>query len=190
MQLRPVLALVLFALGALAGLIGDHSHVITGTTEYLSPAHSAPFVWSSPLWFPVMVGAATVILAELRLHLPAPRTDVTVRQAATGVAAVLGTYVVTALVHAAPTVPATTLICALAVITYCALADRAAVLCAVLAAVVGPAVEIGIAALGQFRYAPDSDGLFGVAPWLVPLYFAFGIVAALLGEFAARARTA
>ena len=56
------------------------------------------------------------------------------------------------------------------------------------AAAVGPVVEIGIAAAGQFRYVPGSDGLFGVAPWLVPLYFAFGVVAALIGEIAATAR--
>lgn len=174
--------LLLFTLGAAAGLIGDHSHVITGATEYLPAAHVLPFVWSSPINFPIMVGAATVILAELRLHLPSVRTGVTVRQGVAGVAAVLGSYVVTALLHTGPAVPVTMLICAFAAITYCALGDRAAIVGAVLVAVVGPAVEIAVAATGQFRYAADSDALFGVAPWLVPLYFTFGIVAALLGE--------
>ncbi|MEB3034543.1 hypothetical protein KV113_23665 [Mycolicibacter sp. MYC340] len=182
MKLRPSTMLFLFTLGAAAGLIGDHSHVITGTTEYLPAAHVLPFIWSSPINFPIMVGAATVILAELRLHLPSVRTGVTVRQGIAGVAAVLGSYVVTALLHTGPTVPVTTLICAFAAITYCALGDRAAIVGAVLVAVVGPAVEIAIAATGQFRYAADSDALFGVAPWLVPLYFTFGIVAALIGE--------
>jgi hypothetical protein len=40
---------LLFTLGAAASLIGDHSHVATGTTEYLTDA--VPFVWSSPIWF-------------------------------------------------------------------------------------------------------------------------------------------
>ncbi|OBK88986.1 hypothetical protein A5649_14550 [Mycolicibacter heraklionensis] len=184
-KLRPPIALLLFVLGGAAGLIGDHSHVVTGTTEYLSPSQAVPFIWSSPLYFPILVGSATVFLAELRLHLPSPRTAVTVRQGVAGLAAVLGSYVVTAMLHASPVVPLTTLICAFAAITFCALGDRPAIVCGVLIAALGPVVEIGIAAVGHFRYAPGSDGLFGVAPWLVPLYFAFGVVAALIGEIAA-----
>lgn len=184
MRLRIPDAALLFLLGAGASLIGDHSHVITGTTEYFTKA--VPFVWSSPVWFPLMVGAATVCLAETRLHLPAPRTTVTVRQALAGVAAVIGTYVTTALVHSAPVVPSTTLIVALAVITWVALGDVPAIVCGGLAAVVGPLVEIVLAKAGVFAYSGDSDGLFGVAPWLVPLYFAFGVVAALFGELSAK----
>ncbi|WP_460357212.1 hypothetical protein [Mycobacterium sp. ZZG] len=71
MRLRIAEAVALFLLGATAALIGDHSHVVTGTTVYYTDA--VPFIWSSPLWFPVLVGAATVSLAELRLRLPAPR---------------------------------------------------------------------------------------------------------------------
>jgi hypothetical protein len=58
----------LFTLGAAASLVGDHSHVATGTTEYLTGA--VPFVWSSPIWFPLLVAVAvaTVSLAELRLR--------------------------------------------------------------------------------------------------------------------------
>jgi hypothetical protein len=100
MKLRLRAAFALFVLGGIAALVGDHGHVVTGTTEYFT--HHVPFLWSSPFWFPVMVGVATVSLAELRLHLPRPRVDVTPRQALAGVAAVVGSYVVTALVHAAP----------------------------------------------------------------------------------------
>ena len=52
------------------------------------------------------------------------------------------------------------------------------------AAVVGPVVEAVIAAAGFARYLEDSDALFGVAPWLPALYFAFGVVVALLAEIA------
>ena len=190
LKLRPPAVIFLFLLGAAAALVGDHAHVVTGTTEYFTPAHAVPFIWSSPLWFPVLVGGATVSLAELRLHLPRPRTDVTPRQGLAGVAAVIGTYVVTALIHAAPGAPATALICTLAVITWCALGDGPAVICGVLAAVVGPVVEIVLVDVGVFRYGETCDQLFGVGPWLVPLYFAFGVVAALLGELAARPRGA
>ncbi|MGV0715591.1 hypothetical protein ABQE93_09310 [Mycolicibacterium sp. XJ662] len=175
-----------FLLGAAASLVGDHSHVVTGTTEYFTEA--VPFVWSSPIWFPILVGAATASLAEIRLHLPRPRTDVTVRQGVAGVAAVVGTYITTALVHGAPPVPATALIVAIAVIIWCVLGDGPSTVCGVLAAVIGPAVEIVLAKAGLFAYHDDSDGLFGVGPWLVPLYFAFGVVVALLGEIAASRR--
>ena len=123
-------AVFLFVLGAVAALVGDHSHIVTGTTEYLSDA--VPLVWSSPIWFPILVGAATVSVAELRLHLPAPRTSVTARHGLAGVAAVIGIYVITALMHT----------------------------------------------------AEHSDAPFGVAPWLPALYFAFGVVTALLAEIA------
>ncbi len=180
MKLRWPVALVLLALGAVASLVGDHSHVVTGTTEYLSDA--VPFVWSSPIWFPMLVAVATVAIAELRLRLPKLRSAVTARQGIAGVSAVIGIYVTTALVHTAPAVPANVLIYALAAITWCALGDRWGALCGALAAVIGPAVEASVAAAGLARYADDSDALFGVAPWLPALYFAFGVVVALLAE--------
>jgi hypothetical protein len=185
-KLRAPELLVLFLVGAAASLVGDHSHVVTGTTEYFTDA--VPFVWSSPIWFPIMVGAAAVSLAELRLHLPDPRTTVTARQGVAGIAAVLGAYVTTALVHSAPPIPSTTLIVAMAVITWCALGDKPSVVCGVLAAIIGPIVEIALVRVGVFAYNADSDGLFGVGPWLVPLYFAFGVVVAMLGEIAAKHR--
>ncbi|WP_370375196.1 hypothetical protein [Mycolicibacterium sp. CR10] len=69
MKLRFQEVVFLFVVGGVAALIGDHSHVVTVTTEYYTDA--VPFVWSSPIWFPLLVGGATVSLAELRLHLPA-----------------------------------------------------------------------------------------------------------------------
>jgi hypothetical protein len=185
-KLRAPELLVLFLVGASASLVGDHSHVVTGTTEYFTDA--VQFVWSSPIWFPIMVGAATVCLAELRLHLRDPRTTVTARQGLAGIAAVLGTYVTTALVHSAPPIPSTTLIVAMAVITWCALGDKPSLVCGAVAAVIGPIVEIVLVKVGVFAYNADSDGLFGVGPWLVPLYFAFGVVVAMLGEIAAKQR--
>jgi hypothetical protein len=181
----PALAF-LFTLGAAASLIGDHSHVATGTTEYLIDA--VPFIWSSPIWFPLLVGAATVSLALLRLRLRAPRTSVTARQGLAGVAAVIGIYIITALEHTGPTVPVTVLIYALAAITWCVLGDGPGAVCGVLAATGGPIVEAVLAGAGVFRYADNSNALFGVALWLPPLYFAFGVVVAVLAEIAARVR--
>jgi hypothetical protein len=176
----------LFVLGGVAALIGDHSHVVTGTTVYYTD--TIPFVWSSPFWFPLLVGSATVSLAELRLHLPASRIGVTARQAVAGIAAVIGMYVTTALLHGSPVAPATALVCVAAIITWCVLGDAGGAVCGAVIAVAGPAVEIALVALGVFAYNPGSDGLFGVGPFLVPLYFAFGVVVALLGEFVAARR--
>lgn len=169
-------------------MIGDHSHVATGTTEYSTDV--VPFVWSSPFWFPVLVGGATVSLAELRLWLRPPRPALTVRQGLAGVVAVVGMYCLTALTHMGPVVPVTVLIAALATLVWCVLGDAPSVVCGVLAAVIGPVVEILLVATGVFRYADDTDGLLGVAPFLLPLYFAFGVVAALLGELSSGARKA
>jgi hypothetical protein len=186
MQLRMPGIALLFVVGGVAGLIGDHGHVVTGTLVYLPASHRAPFFWTSPIWFPALVGTATVALAELRLRLGAARTTVTARQGLGGVAAVVGAYAVTALAHTAPAFVSTVLIGAIATITWCVLGDRFAVVGGVAVAIVGPAAEVGIEALDVFRYTHGSDGLFGVAPWLIPLYFAFGVVAALLGEIAAK----
>jgi hypothetical protein len=177
---------LLLTLGAAASLIGDHSHVATGTTEYLTDA--VPFIWSSPIWFPLLVAMATVSLAELRLRMRPPRTTVTARQGLAGVAAVLGIYIITALEHTAPAVPVTVLIYVLAAITWCVLGDGPGAVCGVLAAIGGPIVEALIAGAGVFRYADDSNSLFGVAPWLPALYFAFGVVVAVLAEIAAKDR--
>ncbi|MGZ8801672.1 MAG: diacylglycerol-binding protein [Mycobacterium sp.] len=186
MKLRFSEAFFLAVLGAAAALIGDHSHVVTGTTVYYTDA--VPYVWSSPFWFPLLVGTATVSLAELRLHLAAPRTMVTVRQGVAGVAVVVGMYVTTALMHGAPVFPATALICVAAIVIWCMLGDGPGAICGAIAAVVGPVVEIGLVEIGVFAYNPGSDGLFGVGPFLVPLYFAFGVVVALLGELVAARR--
>ena len=58
-----------------------------------------------------------------------------------------------------------------------------------LVGVIGPAVEAVVSAAGLARYAEDSDALFGVAPWLPALYFAFGVVVALLAEISQRRNT-
>jgi hypothetical protein len=56
------------------------------------------------------------------------------------------------------------------------------------AAVIGPVVEIVLVKVGVFAYHDASDALFGVGLWLPALYFAFGLMVALLGESVAKAR--
>ncbi len=73
-------------------------------------------------------------------------------------------------------------------ITWCALGDKPSVVCGVLAAIIGPIVEIVLVKAGVFAYSADSDQLFGVGLWLPALYFSFGVVVAMLGEIAAKDR--
>jgi hypothetical protein len=179
----------LFAIGAAGGLVGDAGHVQAGTTTYIDD--SLPFVWESALWFPVLVGLGTASLGEIRLRLAPPRSGFDLRAGVGGIAAVIGIYALTAIVYEAPELPVIVLIATLAALVAAWLADGApALICGLLAAAVGPVVEIVVTGADLSAYHESADGLFGVAPWLVPLYFAFGVVVARLAELAVARRSA
>ena len=176
----------LFLLGAAGGLIGDQGHVASGTTAYLAPARSVPFIWQSPLWFPVLVGLLTASLAELRLRLAPALILARWSDGVAAVAAVLALYAITALVRHQPLAASTVLVYALAAVIWRALGGNLpAALCGVLAAIVGVCSEIALVGAGVFEYSHQIDRLAGVAPWLPALYFAFGAVAARLAELCA-----
>jgi hypothetical protein len=180
-RLSPRELLILFAVGAAGGLVGDAGHVQSGTTIYLDDA--TPFIWESALWFPILVGLATASLGDLRLRLGPPRPGFDARVGIGAIASVLAIYAITALVHDEPEGPATTLIVMLAVLVACWLGGgRPAIICGLAAAIVGPLAEILIVELDLAEYAPTADSLFGVALWLPALYFAFGVVVARLAE--------
>jgi hypothetical protein len=171
--------LILFALGAAGGLIGDAGHVQSGTTRYLD--HGVPFIWESAIWFVLAVGFGTVALAVIRMRL-GPARPGGLRDGAAGVAAVVGIYAVTATLRDAALLPATAAVYALAALVIVFMADGPALVCAGLAVLGGVGGEIVLAQLDVFEYAPDIDRLLGVTPWLPGLYLAFGVVAARLGE--------
>jgi hypothetical protein len=180
MRLKPTEMLFLFALGAAGGLIGDAGNVQSGATRYLDD--SVPFVWESALWFPVMVGLATAATGELRLRLAPPRPGFDLREAIAAIAAVVGIYAVTSIAGDDGT-ESVALVAALAALTACVLADgRAAIICGLAAALVGPLVEIAVVELEWSEYSSSNDSLFGVAMWLPPLYFAFGVAVARITE--------
>lgn len=171
----------LFAIGAGCGLIGDHAAVASGATVYLDTG-GVPSIWDSPIFFPPMVGLGTAALAELRVRLgpvqPGPGSE-----ALAAIASVLSLYLLTAVLADETTSTATALVASLATLIYVRFGDgRRAIVCGTLAAVVGPLTEIVESQAGVFEYTANVDGLLGVAPWLVPLYFAFGVVSARLGE--------
>ncbi len=189
MRLKGSELALLFAVGAVGGLVGDAGHVQAGTTTYLDD--SVPFVWESALWFPILVGLATASTGELRLWLGPPRPGFDLRIAVGGIAAVLAIYAVTALVFDQPEGPATTLVLMLAILVAAWLADGwPAIVCGLLAAVIGPIAEMLIVELELSRYAESADSLFGVPLWLPALYLAFGVVAARLAELLVARRDA
>lgn len=186
MRLRPTELLALFAIGAAGGLIGDQGHVVSGTTRYLD--HGVPFIWKSAIWFPLLVGAATAGTAELRLRLAEPRPG-DVWEGIGAAASVIAIYAVTAVVRDAALGPATALVWSLAALVLWRFGDgRPALICAIAVAIIGTVVEIVMVGAGVFEYADPIDSLGGVPPWLPGLYFAFGVVAARLGELFATAR--
>ena len=185
MRLSTRSLVALFAIGAACGLIGDHAHVESGATRYLDVG-GVPMIWGSPLFFPPMVGLATATLGELGVRLGTPRPG-TGWDGLAAIASVLAMYLLTAVLADESTSTVTALIACLAALVLVRFGDgrRGAIICGALAAIVGPVVEIIEHEAGIFEYSGNVDGLFGVAPWLVPLYFAFGVVAARLGELLA-----
>ena len=182
MRLSTRSLLSLFAIGCGCGLIGDHAAVASGTARYLDTG-GVPSIWGSPLFFPPMVGLATAGIAELRLHLGDVRRGGRWEDGLAAVAGVLAMYLLTALFTDESTSAATALLVCLAALLYTRLGGgRGAVICGAVAALLGPLVEIIESEAGIFEYTSNVDGLLGVAPWLVPLYFAFGVASARLGE--------
>jgi len=175
-----VTALVVALLGAAIALAGDACHVASGTTHY--DVDGMPTVWRSAVWFPFAVGLAVLggaWLAE-RLAMPAVRRRTRLDVPA-GAAAVLALYGLTAVLRHQPTTVSVVLTGAIAVLVWAWWDPSAGALAtAVVAAVLGPLAEIAVSHAGLAHYAPDADGLGGVAPWLPSVYFAAGAVTARL----------
>jgi hypothetical protein len=168
-----------FAIGAAGALIGDAGNVQEGVTRYLDD--SVPFVWESPLWFPVLVGLAAVVTGALRLQLGPTRPGFDPRIVVGAWAAVVGIYAVTSVVPDDGTA-STALVATLGILVACLLADRPGLICGLAAAALGPLVEIAIVELELSEYTGDYDGLGGVALMLPGLYLAFGVAVARITE--------
>jgi hypothetical protein len=128
-----------------------------------------------------MVGLASATTGELRLRIAPPRPGYDFRAAAGAAAAVIAIYALTSIVGDDGT-ESVALLAALAALTACVLADRPAIICGLLAAAIGPLVEIAVVELEWSEYGAANDGYFGVALWLLPLYFAFGVAVARIAE--------
>ena len=159
-----------FLLGFGIGLAGDACHVASGTTVYDS---GIPTIWKSEIWFPFVVGLAVLAAAEIGRRAGLPRRSRGVIDVVIGAAVVLALYALTAALRGQPATVSVLLCAAIAVAVWAWWDPSARAFgIATAAAVLGPVAEMFIA-----DYASDSDGLFGVAPWLPCLYFAAGAVA-------------
>lgn len=168
------------ALGFAVGLAGDATHVASGTTHY--DWTGGVTIWRSAFWFPLLVAGAVLggaWLAERAGSRPARvrgRADVL-----TGAAAVLALYALTSALRGEPETVSLVLTAAVAVAIWSWWdPSPGALVVAAGAAVAGPLVEIALVEAGAASYSSDSDGLFGVAPWLPCIYFAAGAVASSL----------
>ena len=171
--------LITFLLGVGIGLAGDACHVVSGTTVYSS---GIPTIWKSEIWFPFVVGLAVLAAAEVGHRAGLPKRPRGVNDVVIGAAVVLALYALTAVLRGQPATISVVLCAAIAVAVWAWWDPSAAAFgVAAAAAVLGPVAEMVVA-----DYASDSDGLFGVAPWLPCLYFAAGAVASgVLGALTA-----
>lgn len=168
--------MVIFAIGFGVGLVGDATHVSSGTTRY--EWDGVPVLWRSAIWFPFAVGAAVLAASWAAERFAPPARGRTLAEAALGCALVLGLYALTAVVRDEPPTVSVVLTGALAAAIWLWWDPSPRAFAVGLgAAVAGPLAEAAIVAAGAASYRPGSDGLLGVAVWLPCLYFAAGAVA-------------
>lgn len=166
---------LLFLIGVVVALIGDASHVQAGITEYLWDG--VPTIWKSAIWFPLLVGSAVAVTGWIGSKLDPPDSVRSRRDALVGAALILALYCLTTVVSGDPSIAANGLLWGLAIAIWLWWDPSLRALgFALAAAAIGPAAEIAMVELGASRYLPGYDDLFGVAPWLIPLYFATGAI--------------
>ncbi len=168
--------------GAIIAPSGDHHHVTRGVTEYLT-TFGPVWLGRSPLWFMLLVAGFMATLAVLQGRASTrPNRD-------RGDAAylsplfILGLYLTTSVYPLREGGSLEALITVAAVLLYLVF-DRTKVglLFGLAVAIGSTAAEWGLVQLGVFRYLPESDELFGVAPWLLPLYFAASVCVGAIGR--------
>jgi hypothetical protein len=169
-------AAAIAALGFVVALVGDACHVASGTTRY--EWHGVPEIWRSRAWFPFLVAGAVLVAAWMGRRADLPGRPRDGRDVVLGTAAVLGLYALTAALRGQPATVSVVLCGAIAVGIWAWWdTSPSAFVIAAGAAIAGPLAEILLVSVNAASYAPDSDGLAGVAPWLPCLYFAAGAVA-------------
>ncbi|MCA9652949.1 MAG: hypothetical protein H6712_25430 [Myxococcales bacterium] len=169
--------------GATIAPVGDHFHVARGVTEYLTD-FGPIWLGNSPLWFVLLVSTFMASLALFQGKLGA-RTATRASDALVLASPllVLGLYLTTSFYPWREGGSLETLVSLGALLMFLVL-DRS-----VIGLVIGIAVAVGatfsewgLVQLGVFRYLPESDELWGVAPWLLPLYLAASVAVGAVGR--------
>lgn len=161
------IAPLLFLVGATYGVLLDRLHVLSGTTRYAGTDGQPP-------WVPLLFGGAAVLLGATRLVLGRQLEDAP-RPISGGLTlGALGLFGVAYAISAY--LPGTVALGLLVVLGLAMLhgLDRSVAggATALAAMVAGPLVEIGLSAVGAFRYvdAPGPGFVLGVPHWLPFLY--------------------
>lgn len=162
--------------GATIAPLGDHFHVARGVTEYFTD-FGPIWLGESPLWFVLLVSTfmGTLALVHGRLARPdAPRGSAA--WVYVSPLLVLDLYLTTSFYPWREGGSLEAAITLVAVLMYLTLdRTRVGLVLGLVVAVGATAFEWGLVQLGVFRYLPQSDELLGVAPWLLPLYFAASV---------------
>jgi hypothetical protein len=172
----------IFLCGATIAPLGDHFHVARGVTEYFT-AFGPIWFGESPLWFVLLVATFMASLGLLQGRVAAndgPAASSLVFASPLGVMAL---YLTTSFYPWREGGSLEALVTVVAALSW-VLLDRSGrgALIGIVVAVVATASEWGLVQLGVFRYLPESDELWGVAPWLLPLYFAASVAVGAVGR--------
>ena len=170
------------ACGATIAPLGDHFHVACGVTRYLTDFGP---IWfgNSPLWFVLLVAPFMAVLAVLqggvtRSRGPAP--DTLVFASPLWVAAL---YLTTSFFPWREGLVLDVVMIVAAGLTWLVLdRTRGGLVFGIGVAIVATGAEWSLVQLGVFEYLPGSDGLFGVAPWLLPLYLSASVCVGAVGR--------
>lgn len=185
--MRPLLplALILFAIGATAGSALDAIHTHSGTTVYTSPIRAAfDMAWWTPPLFGfagLSIGISYPLVKHLHGFECAPVHPV--RRVAIAFVTFVGLYFVSGFLPASNPVKLAVLLAGALALGLTIARTKLAFALALLAAVVGPLVEITLVSQGAFLHLqPDFAG---IPMWLPALYASGGFAFAAVGNLLA-----
>ena len=168
--------------GATIGPIGDHFHVARGVTEYLTD-FGPIWLGNSPLWFVLLVAPFMATLAVAQGRWQSSRGPADAATVYATPLSVLGLYLLTSFYPWREGGSLELLISLAAAVLYLGLdRSRLGLVVGAVVAVAATGFEAALVHLGVFRYLPESDELLGVAPWLLPLYFAASVAVGAIGR--------
>lgn len=162
--------------------IGDHYHVAQGVTEYFTD-FGPIWLGNSPLWFVLLVASSLALLTVFQGVLAVPRGRRRSDWTFASPLLILGLYLLTSFYPWREGGSLEALLTLVAIVSYLRLdRTRFGLVVGLVVAIGASFVEWTLVQFEVFRYLPESDEMFGVAPWLLPLYFTTSVVAGSIGR--------